>query len=328
MKKIVISLITLVLFFTISRAQQHDSSYSELWQEVKVLESQNLPKSASEIVELIYNKAKKDSNTPQLIKSLIYNSKYSLTLQEDAQLTVVNTFKNEISITEFPTKNILENVLANLYWQYFQQNRYQFYNRSNTLKKVDAADFRTWDLQTLFKEVHIRFQNSLQKERLAQQTDLDKFDDILTLQKDSKKYRPTLFDFLTHNALEFYKTTETAITNPSFKFEISKKEFLASSNVFSNLQIESKDSLSLQLNALKIFQKLNHFHINNTNAFIAVELERLKFVHRFATFNDKESIYLNTLHELKERFRSFESSTLIDFEIASIYNNKAMPTSL
>ena len=322
MKKIALSIIIFVLFLTISRAQQPYNNYSELWQEVQELESQKLPKSASEIVELIYIKAQQDNNAPQLIKSLIYNSKYSLTLQEDAQLTVVNTLKNEIAITEFPTKNILESVLANLYWQYFQQNRYRFYNRSNSLKKVDPADFRTWDLQTLFKEVHIHFQNSLRKGWMAQQTDLERFDGILTLQKDSKKYRPTLFDFLSHNALEFYKTSETSITNPSFKFEISKKEFLAGSDVFSNLPIESKDSLSLQLNALKIFQKLNHFHIDNTNALVAVELERLKFAHRFAIFNHKDAIYLNTLHELKEQFRSFEASTLIDFEIASIYNNE------
>ncbi len=324
MKKIALTIMTLALFSITSIAQQQNSSYPELWQEVNQLESEKLPKSASRIVELIYDKAKKENNATQLTKSLICNSKFLLTLQEDAQLNIVNSFKSEIAAAEFPAKNILESVLANLYWQYFQQNRYQFYNRSNTLNKVDASDFRTWDLQTLFREVHVHFQNSLKNSLLAQQTTLDKFDDILTLQKDSKKYRPTLFDFLSHNALKFYKTSETSITSPAYKFEISKKEFLANSDVFTDLQFESKDSLSLQLNALDIFQKLNVFHIKkNTNAFIAVELERLKFVYRFGTFDEKESIYLKTLNELKDRFPTVESSTLIDFEIAVIYDKQA-----
>jgi uncharacterized protein YfaS (alpha-2-macroglobulin family) len=324
MKRIAISIMTIVLFSTLSVAQQHLDSYPELWQKVQQLESEKLPKSALRIVEIIYTKSKKEHNTAQLTKSLIHKSKFSLTLEEDARLHIVKAFKHEIAMSEFPTKNILESVLANLYWQYFQQNRYQFYNRSMTKNKVDATDFRTWDLQTLFREIHIHFQNSLKNGLEAQQTGLERFDDILELQKDSKKYRPTLFDFLTHNALEFYKTKETAITNPAYKFEISKKEFLANSDVFAALQFELKDSLSLQLNALKLFQKLVTFHAKkNTNAFIAVELERLKFVHRFATFHEKESIYLKSLHALKERFVSDESSTLIDFEIAILYNAQA-----
>ena len=69
------------------------------------------------------------------------------------------------------------------------------------------------------------FQNSLKNGLVAQQTDLKQFDAILNLQKNSKKFRPTLFDFLSHNALEFYKTSETSITQASYKFEVDKNDF-------------------------------------------------------------------------------------------------------
>ena len=64
-------------------------------------------------------KSDKENNNPQIIKSLFYKSKFSLKLEEDAQLTVINNFKKQISISKFPTKNILQNILANLYWQYY-----------------------------------------------------------------------------------------------------------------------------------------------------------------------------------------------------------------
>ena len=32
--------------------------------------------------------------------------------------------------------------MANLYWQYFNQHRWQFYNRTKTSEKIDAEDFR------------------------------------------------------------------------------------------------------------------------------------------------------------------------------------------
>jgi hypothetical protein len=325
MRKIAIVLSVIILFSLKAKSQQQYKNYDDLWKKVQKFEENNLPKSALIEVEKIYNNAKQENNAPQLIKTLLFKSKYALILEEDAQLNIINSFKTEISTGELPDKNILESTLANLYWQYFQQNRWKFYNRTATENKVDTTDFRTWDLQTLFKEIHIHFQNSLQNEALAQKTDLARFDDILELQKDSKIFRPTLFDFLSHNALEFYKSTETSITNPTYKFEISDEKYLANFKEFSTIKLEAQDSLSLQFNALKIYQKLATFHQqeNNNNAFIAVELERLAFVKQHATFSEKETLFLNSLINLKNQFKTSESSTLIDFEIASVYNNQA-----
>ena len=325
MRKIALTLSVIILFSLNVKAQQVYHNYADLWKKVQKLEASNLTKSALTEVEKIYATAKKENNAPQLIKTLLFKSKYALILEEDAQLNIINSFKKEISTTEFPAKNILENMLANSYWQYYQQNSYKFYDRTKTESKVDAADFRTWDLQTIFAEIHLHFQNSLQNELLAQKTDLKNFDDILALQKDSKIFRPTLYDFLSHNALEFYQSTETSIANPVYKFEISNEKYLANFKEFSTIKLETKDSLSLQLNTIKIYQKLAIFHQkeNNNKAFIAVELERLAFVRENATFNEKETVFLNSLISLKNEFKSSESSTLINFEIAAVYNNRA-----
>ncbi len=266
MKKL-ISLLTIILLTNMTLAQDPDyNNYSKLWKDVEKFENDGLPKSALKVVQDISAKAKADNNSPQIVKTLMYKSKYALTLEEDAQLSIINDFKEGIANSEFPTKNILESVLANLYWQYFQQNRYKFYNRTNTEEKVDSDDFRTWDLQTLFDEVHLYFQHSLQSGLLLQQQNLSAFDDILNTQKDSKLYRPTLYDFLNHNALDFYKTNETSITKPAYKFEIDNPEFLTDANTFSRLKIDSKDSTSLQLNALKIYQDLIQFHLKDKDA--------------------------------------------------------------
>ena len=325
MKKIALILSVIILFSANAKAQQQFKNYDDLWKKVQKFEESNLPKSALTEVEKIYAISKKENNAPQLLKTLLFKSKYALILEEDAQLNIINSFKKEISATDFPTKNMLESTLANLYWQYYQQNRWKFYDRTTTSAKVDKADFRTWDLQTIFTEIHLHFQKSLENEVLAQKTDLNGFNDILELQKDSKIFRPTLFDFLAHNTLDFYKTSETSITNPVYKFEISEEKYLANFKEFSGIKLETKDSLSLQFQALKIYQKLATFHLkeNNSNAFIAVDLERLAFVKENATFNEKDTLFLNSLINLKNEFKTSESSTLIDFEIATVYNNQA-----
>ncbi|CAH8285028.1 alpha-2-macroglobulin family protein [Mariniflexile fucanivorans] len=322
MKQSVIFL-TIILLSSLSNSQE--SNYETLWKAVQKHEIEGLPKSALKVVDQISVLAKKDKNDAQLIKTMLFKSKFALVLEEDAQLSIINDFKNDIKLSTFPTKNVLESVLANLYWQYFNQNRWQFYNRTKTSEKVDALDFRTWDLQTLFDEIHLHYQHSLQDALKLQLEPLSKYDAILNLQKDSKIYRPTLFDFLSHEALDFYKTDETNITKPAYKFEIDDLDYLKDASTFSKLNITSKDSTSLQLNALKIYQDLIQFHLKDKDLFALadVNIERLKFINKNATFSNKEALLLETLKTESNNLKPHEISGLYDFEIASIFNQQS-----
>ena len=115
--------------------------------------------------------------------------------------------------------------------------------------------------------------------------------------KNSKAYRPTLFDLLSHNALTFYKTDENSITKPAYKFSIDDALYLKDSEQFINATLSAKGSLSLQLNALKIYKNLLKFHRKKTasKAFVTVDIERLKFVLQHTTLDTKETIYLDSL---------------------------------
>ncbi|MFS4482186.1 alpha-2-macroglobulin family protein [Hyunsoonleella sp. 2307UL5-6] len=319
-----ILLFMILLFSNLTEAQ--NNSYESSWKAVDDFEKKGLPKSALEVVERIALNAKKDNNSAQIIKTMLFKSKYALVLEEDAQLKIITNFKTEIAKSEFPSKNILESILANLYWQYFQQNRYKFYNRTKTSKKIDVADFRTWDLQTLFDEVHLHFQNSLESGLLLQMEPLENYNALLNEQKNSKLIRPTLFDFLAHNALDFYKTSETNITKPTYKFEIDTPKYLGDAEPFSILNIESKDTTSLQLNTLEIYKNLIRFHLKDENPFALanVNIERLKFVHKHATFDDKDDVLLTALKSESDRLKGHEVSGLYDFEIAQTYYNQSL----
>ena len=321
MKKIIF-LLTLILSSTITIAQD---DYKNLWLKVQQFEVDNLPKSALKIVNDIYAKAENEQNSPQLIKTLFYKSKFSLTLEEDAQLKVINQFKEQIAKHSFPTKNVLENVLATLYWQYFNQNRYRFYNRTKTENTVNLNDFRTWDLQTLFKEIHQHYQASLANGLLLQQSNIYEFSEILSIQKDSRIYRPTLYDLLANNALAFYKTSETNITQPAYQFTIDSPKFLSDYKTFSTLTINTKDRLSLQFNAIQIYKDLIRFHTKDKDprALVNVDLERIQFIKQHATFNAIDTVYLETLKKSKNHFKNNAVSGLYAFEIASYYRNLA-----
>lgn len=321
MKKIAILFI--FLFFTsISNGQKN---YEDLWYTAEQYELQLLPKSSLKIVDSIYKLAKSSNNKAQVIKTLFYKSKFKLILEEDAQLKVVNEFKTTINNSNGITKSILQNILADTYWSYYTRNRYQFYNRTKTNKKVDSVDFRTWDLNTIFKEIHQLYQSSLARKEVLQQTDIRTYKALLKLEKNSEKYRPTLYDLLTHNALTFYKTSETSITKPSYQFEINDTLHYSESLKFSKINFTSKDSLSLHLNALKIYQDLINFHQQSRNlkALGVVDLERLNFIHEHSVLKNKEELFMSALKKAARFYTTEDVSGLFEFEIARIYHQQA-----
>ena len=318
--KHIVTLITILLFSQMAQSQKNNDSFEMLWKQVEKLEKDALTKSALKVVTAISDKAKNENNSPQIVKALLYTSKYAMTLEEDAQLKIVNDFKNEIKKAEFPTKHVLESYLANLYWRFFQQNRYQFYNRTKTEVKIDSVDFRTWDLTTLFKEITLHFDASLQNEMELKQTLASDFDVILHQQKGSKEYRPTLFDLLAQNALAYYGTSENKITRPADKFEIDDPELLCDGYSFTQLNISTTDPTALQAKALCIYQKLLTLHLPSTRpyTFAEVNIQRLRFVYQNAIFENKDQHYLEALQNAATIGNGTTASDLYNYEIAAL----------
>jgi len=290
--------------------------YTKRWSRIYRYEIKSLPKSALLVTDTIYTSAKREKNIPQLTKALIYQSKFALALKENAELLITEKFQREINETSAPLKNILESMLANIYWEYFQENRWKIYQRTATEKK-EGNDFRLWDAQTMFDEIHKHYQNSLRQPKLLQGISLATIDDILTQAEDSKTYRPTLFDLIVHNAIEFYETSESYIAKTPFDFELSDPHYFSD---FENLELVSKDSLSPKYQTLKLYQILLAFHKTDKDqsAFINNELERLQYIVDQGEFENEDDLYKKALGNLKSSLYNHPASTLIDFQLASL----------
>ncbi|MDO6471324.1 alpha-2-macroglobulin [Maribacter sp. 1_MG-2023] len=301
-------------------AQEHNS-YDSLWDKVLDLEMENLSKSALKQAEAIFVKAKSEKNEVQTIKALLYKSNFINRLEEDSKLNIVNDIKSEIAVSDSATKSILHSHLANLYWQYYQQNRYRFNNRTKTAVKVDSVNFRTWDLDTLFKEIDFHFTASLENASITQQLPISDFDTILEKNEENRKYRPTLFDVLAHTALQFYTTSENSINKPADSFEIDNEVILCEAYTASFLNFNDSKNLSLQSRALEIYQQLVAFHFGNPDMspLVLVDIERLRFIHANATFDNKNNLFLEVLQNSAENIKHSPLSSLYTFEIALQY---------
>lgn len=293
-------------------------NYDEEWVEVYKLELQGLSRSADSLVSEIYKTATIENNEPQVVKSLIYQSKFLLITEEDAELKLINRLIEEAAQRVAPARNVLQSILADLLNKYYERHRYQYYSRTQTAEKINKTDFRTWDHGTMIAEIHKYYQLSLLEEQLLQQTDLAVYSEILDEFGGSKFVRPTLFDFLAHRALGFYKSSDPYSTDPVDNFTIDDPSLISNNEVFIQEQISSSDSLSFELNALNLYQRLTTFHLEDTNPepLVLLSIERLAFIHSKAIFDRKEELYLTSLQSLREIYKEYEVAAEVDYVIA------------
>lgn len=294
--KLKFTILTILLVTSFSMNAQN---YEKLWNEVEALELQGKVKTANEKVTVIYNKAKKKKHHEQLIKSLFYLSKFSLELQEDAELKIVALLEQNIQENSFPTNAILTSVLADIKWQYYQNNRWQIYNRTHT-ENEENTDFRTWDLNTLFTSIHNDFKTSISQKEKLQNIAVEDYEYILITHKEYDNYRPTLYDILAWRALDFFKQKDHHIIKPKQQFLIDSKDYYLPTKAFITLQPKTTDTILSSYEAIKTFQALEAFHLGSKNyeALIDTYFNRISFVNNQSTLTDKETLYLNAVTEM------------------------------
>lgn len=293
-------------------------SYQAEWAKVDSLIGKGLPQSALEIAESIFENAKNTANYPQFIKAVMYRIKLTADFEEEFMEGIVEDLNAEIVEANPPAKQLLHSILADIYMRYFQANRHVFYERTMVVG-VRMEDMRTWDLNTLMNTVIDHYNASLLDSELLKVTNLNDYNVILDTAGGSKQFRPSLYDFLAHRAIDFYMNDESSITQPAYRFELKNGNDFSGTREFCEITYQSKDSLSLKLQAMLIFQDLLAFHQDDPDpkALIDVNLERLNFVHKHSIHPAKDSLYLLSLKEFESEVENHSSAASVSFAIAT-----------
>jgi len=336
--------LTAFLFFqSIALFAQKNTTmnYDLLWQDVQKAENEGLPETALKKVNEIYAKAKTDKNDGQAIKALIHQIKFA-DYKEDNVLAQ-NILRVEKELMEFqphpnPPQNgglypsphwgevgrgVLHSMLGEMYWRYYQNNRWKFSDRSKTVN-IQLDDIETWSLDKIIEVTMEHYLTSCQLSVDSKNYELrtSNYEPILNAGNEKgRQLRPTLFDFLAHRALDFFKSEEPDVTKPAYAFTVNQEAFLSDAETFAKLKIETKDSLSTKFYALTLLQELTKFHLTDKtpDALVEIDLERLEFVKQYATFPTKSDLYLKALISLEQKTLSSPVSTLVTYRIVAAY---------
>ena len=284
-------------------AQPGPSGYESKWKAVDSLSGQKgLTESALAVVNGIYAQARRENNDAQMIRALIYRGYLSSLNHEDAEVTSVKELEKEIGEARQPVKSVLQSVLAGVFRTYFQQVRWRLYQRTQTVH-FDKSDMTTWALGDFFTRISDLYLASIKEEKLLQSIKLDAYEPIL-IKGNTRNLRPTLFDLLAHQALEYFKSSEQGIQLPASVFEVDDPAVFADAGTFAGHTFHSDDSLSLHFKALQLFQQLIRMHLSDPapDALLDVDIERISFANQNSVMEDKDSLYMEALTRLTDRY--------------------------
>ncbi|MCO5237044.1 MAG: MG2 domain-containing protein [Chitinophagaceae bacterium] len=315
-------LCTVPLFLFLQTKCQTKMNYEGAWEKADQLNDKGLPKSAAQEVQKIYEQAKKDRNNGQLIKAVIFQINLEIPTSENGEEAAIRKIETEIKTASSPVKQILQSVAAKMYWNYFQNNRWKFYNRTPTTE-TNKDDIATWTLADLHQKTGELFLASLQDTKRLQQISLSDYEPAL-IRGNTRNLRPTLYDLLANRALDYFENDEKDITRPAYAFTIAENAAFDPAADFVHHRFETADTASLHYRALLIYQQLLAFHREDSQpgALMDADLRRLQFVYRYATMPEKDDAYRLALTHLISQYENLPVSAQPSMLLAGYYHQQ------
>lgn len=282
------------------------------------------PQTALQAAEKMYHSAQSKHDTPLLIKSLILKTTFSLQVNRDDYPKMLKELEaytaQEKSI---PAQCILHSYLGELYLQYYANNSYHI-NQRTPLQGEIPEDINEWSGNLFQDKILSHFSASVHPGETLQHTPVKEYQTLLIPGNASDSLRPTLYDFLCHRAIE-------KLDQKRYYFQTANDQ--ESAETLGDLQTFLQMSVSVQpLDAhshiLKYWQELLRFRLQEgqENALLLADLERLDYCHRRVKRTDKDSLYLQTLATMREKFSDSPMSVEIIAKEALVLHQHSLHT--
>ena len=301
-----------------------ENIFDQLWEQVYEAIEKGLPKTAIALLEEIIPQALENEEyygiaLTAISKKLVLEANIQGNKPEEKIIRLTE----EIEKVPDLLKPLLKLILAEWYWQYYQNNRWRFSERDATVNMSDT-DFTTWDLPRLFDKIDELYTEVLSQEDLLKSVSVQEFADFFEKGTVTSSYRPTLFDFAAFSAISFFQDGDQLRKMPEDAFEMDAySDALAQADLFIKYSPKTTDTSSPILKAMRIYQQLLDFHINDSSkeAFVDADINRLIFINAYSFGEEKSNRYMTRLSEIAETYTSMPLSSLAYYYWAQeLYN--------
>ncbi|MCW1887200.1 MG2 domain-containing protein [Luteolibacter flavescens] len=261
----------------------------EEWKKVAEAREKDQPQTAIELLAGIEKAAFADGSWAEGTRALV--SRIAEGAAIDGKAKPVKDLEAAIGTAPEQAKPLLRALTARWLHRYYQVNQWRFMSRSSTGQPV-GDDMETWDLARMLTEIDARFQTSLADAEALKKVPVADFAELLEAGSLGDELRPTMYDFITHLALEFYSSEEVAVSRPQDSFQIAADSpALGTAAEFLAWKPEVADASEPRVRALRLYQDLLAFHQADAarDAFLLVDLERIAWAGKTAGIEGRDA---------------------------------------
>ncbi|MBL7787921.1 MAG: alpha-2-macroglobulin [Chitinophagales bacterium] len=295
--------------------------FESLWKKQQEFEDKGLTEDAKKVVSQIRQKAEAEKNHPQLVKALLHQYRYLQYNEENSAPKIVADLQQTIASADFPLKNVLQSILADNYWSYFNSNRYSILSRTKVADTLQ--DFETWDAQRFGETVNQLYLESLTSAKSLQSIPIKQYEAIVQQgDTESRTFRPTLYDFLAQRAIDFFSDSQSNLTKAAEQYQITDPRYFGDANTFVQLPLPTE--ATTLVHAIRLYQQLTQFHLTDAapDALVDLELKRLDFVHQNTQIDNKDYLQYDAFVALEKKYPNTSTAPRLMYRRAQFHQNK------
>lgn len=299
--RMILPLATLTLLVLAIPPAARAADRADLWAKVATAEKDGLPQTAVGLLAEIAQSAAAEGARGEAMKALVKRIFLESVIQGNKPEEKIHRLSAAIPAAHASVRPLLTTILATWYWHYYDANRWRFMERTQTGGEV-GADFTTWDLPKLFAEVGRLHAEALAGADALQAVDVRDFKEFLVPGDLPVELRPTLFDFMAHEAIAFHAAAEQAFARPEAAFDLDGEgPALAPAEEFVAWRPETEDEGSPKLAVVRLYQRLLSFHKGDAapDARIDADLARLLYAKNVAFGPDKTLRFMERMKEIE-----------------------------
>jgi hypothetical protein len=301
------------------------------WKQVQEALDEGKPKSALQALAGVETAATQARAWPEVARAIATRVLAETGDRPDDDPERVIRLAAEIAKAPPETRGVLEAIRANWTWGYYQQNQWRYRERTQGgADGKDLAKLGQWDLPTILAEIKDRFATAVGRpgspaRQALQSLAVAEWDALIRKGSMPDAYRPTVWDVVARDALEFAASGERGLVAPEDAFELDvDSPALGSVEEFLAWRPEADEAVTDQgsplIEAAGLYRGLIEFHKADADksALLSADLDRILWASAAAVGEGLDDRKEQALRAFIERAGEHETAALATFHLASL----------
>ncbi len=269
------------------------------------------PQKTSEQAIKNLEQALKKNDGEMTVQSLVQLTvAQSLISSDNLPGTISRIEKATIETKDQCTKALLYLLLADIYSDIYDSDRWKYNQRNNPPLPL-PADYNTWDGAQFHNKIMSLCDSALSNPKILQSDKLSNYKSIITHDRNTFTFYPTLYDFIARHAINILEQSERSET-------LLPISWLCRHDAYMQLKFTYASPTTQRI--LKIYRNLLELNAKKPAAFIDCDLARIKFLSSsvYRSRNNTGTITFEILQDLYYKNIGSEYSAEILYALKDI----------